>query len=164
MTMIRLVSGLAAFCWCAAAGAAVTVTFSDPAQFHDASLRDGPRATTEEPALREIGRHLRELGERYLDPASALQVEVLDVDLAGRFEPWRPGFRGVRFMDGLTWPSIRLRYTLLREGRVQDSREERIVDPMYLARQRTWFASERLGYEKQMLGDWFRDRFAAGTP
>jgi hypothetical protein len=164
MTTIRLVLGLAVSCWCAAAGATVTVTFSDPAQFHDASLRDGPRATAEEPALREIGRYLSELGKRYLDPASVLQVEVLDVDLAGRFEPWRAGFRGVRFMDNLTWPSIRLRYTLLHEGRVEDSREERIVDTMYLARQRTWFASERLGYEKQMLDDWFRDRFAGSTP
>lgn len=161
MLALRFLAFLAFAACCAQALAAVTVAFPDPESFHDASLRDGYRATADEPALREIDKHLRKLGERFLDPASSLQVEVLDVDLAGRFEPWRPNLHGVRIMNSLTWPSITLRYTLLRDGAVEAAGEERIIDQMYLARPRTWFASERLGYEKQMLDDWFRLRFVA---
>ena len=162
MSLIRSLAALASGFWCATAGAAVTVVFSAPESFQDASLQVGYRVNADEPALREIDKHLRKLGERFLPPAASLQVEILDVDLAGRFEPWRPNLHGVRIMNSLTWPAIRLRYTLLRDGRVEASSEERIIDQMYLARQRTWFASERLGYEKQMLDDWFRARF--GTP
>jgi len=160
MHAIRSLAMLALSCGCGMVDAAVTVEFSAPESFRDASLEDRYRVTADEPALREIDKHLRKLGERFLDPSASLQVEVLDVDLAGRFEPWRPNLHGVRIMDSLTWPAIRLRYTLVREGRVEASGEDRIVDQMYLTRPRNWFASERLGFEKQMLDDWFRAKFA----
>lgn len=147
-----------------AAGAIVTVAFDNPGEFRDASLQGTYSVTAEEPALLEIGKHLQKLGERYLDPGQTLDVEILDVDLAGRLEPWRTYAHGVRFMDSVTWPAIRLRYTLRQDGRPEMSAEERLADQIYLGRPRTYFSSDRLGYEKQMLDDWFRARFGEHIP
>lgn len=143
----------------AAAAAATHVAFIDPQNFRDASLERDYRTQADDPALVEIAAYLRKLGERYLPPGESLDVEVLDVDLAGRFEPWHPQLYGVRILNSITWPVITLRYTLSRDGQVERTAEERIADPIYLSRQKTWFSSERLGYEKRMLEEWFRKRF-----
>lgn len=164
MPIRTLLSLLALGFWPLGAGAIVTVAFDKPGGFRDASLEGTYSVAADEPALKEIGRHLQKLGERHLAPGQTLEVEILDVDLAGRFEPWRAHAHGVRFMNSVTWPAIRLRYTLLRDGRTEMSAEERVADQIYLGRQRTYFSSDRLGYEKRMLDDWFRARFVEHIP
>lgn len=164
MQIRNLLPFLALGLWPLAASAIVTVEFDSPGQFRDASLEDRYAVDAGEPALQEISRHLQKLGERYLAPGETLTVEVLDVDLAGRFEPWRQRLHGVRIMNSVTWPMIRLRYTLERDGRTKMSAEERVIDQVYLGRHRTYFSSDRLGYEKQMLDDWFRARFVEHRP
>jgi hypothetical protein len=159
-----LLSLLALGFWPLTAGAIVTVAFESPGQFRDASLEGSYIVAADEPALREIGKHLQKLGERYLAPGETLAVEVLDVDLAGRFEPWRTHAYSVRFMDSITWPMIRVRYTLQRDGHTQMSAEERLIDQMYLAHQSTYFSNDRLRYEKRMLDHWFRTRFVEHVP
>ncbi|HEX7813122.1 MAG TPA: DUF3016 domain-containing protein [Burkholderiales bacterium] len=42
--------------------------------------------------------------------------------------------------------------------------EERVIDQVYLGRQRTYFSGDRLGYERQMLDDWFCARFVEHRP
>ena len=68
---------------CAApAFAAVSVSFSDPARFTDI---EASSASDRQQTLDDITNHLVRLGERYLPRGEALAIEVLDVDLAGRF-------------------------------------------------------------------------------
>ena len=87
-----------------------------------------------------------------------LAIEVLDVDLAGevRFPP-----RGeVRVLRGAAdWPRIRLRYTLDDASGRSAAAEETVSDPDYLRNPLRSYSS--LGYEKRMLEEWFRKRFAA---
>jgi hypothetical protein len=139
------------------AGAAVTVAFVDPVNFRDAAFQRDYQA--EDAVLKGIEKHLRHLGERYLAADQKLDVEILDIDLAGRMAPWRPQLNGVRLMDGVTWPRIKLRYVLERDGARIDSAEESIADLNYLTHSPGYFSSDRLRYEKQMLDDWFRARF-----
>jgi hypothetical protein len=146
------------------APAAVTVDFTDPQGYRDASFDGDYRVDADEPALRGIGNHLQKLGARYLPPDQSLKVEVLDVDLAGRLMPWQPRFYGTRLMDEVTWPAIRMRYTLERDGAVVMSAEESVIDQLYLGRPREYFSSDRLVFEKQMLDDWFRARFVEHRP
>jgi hypothetical protein len=164
MSTIRLLSFALLALHGLAAAAATHVAFVEPQNYRDAGLDRDYRVQADDPALREIATCLRKLGDRYLGAADSLEVEVLDVDLAGRFEPWHPQLYGVRIMDSITWPAITVRYTLTRDGRTGTAVEERIVDPLYLTRQKTWFPGERMGYEKRMLDEWFRARFAQATP
>ena len=152
-----VLSWLAVVAWPAAA--AVTVSFIEPENYSDANLDYGYRAEAGDKGLNEIQRHLESLGERYLASGQELKVEILDIDLAGRHEPWRARAYGVRIMRDITWPRIRLRYFLENEGTAATTAEESVIDMNYLGRPSVYYASDLLRYEKQMLDDWFRARF-----
>jgi hypothetical protein len=138
------------------AQAAVVVTFKDPDKFTD--LRSN--RYTREKILEEIEAHLQRLGKIHLRADETLKIEVLDIDLAGEE---RYGFSGgtqTRVNTGRAdWPAIRLRYTLEAPGKPAESREETLSDMNYLDRPITGGA-ERFVYEKRMLDEWFRRRFA----
>ena len=141
------------------ATAAVTVSFIEPENYSDANLDDSYQAGAGDKGLNEIQRHLESLGERYLASDQDLKVDVLDIDLAGRYEPWRVPAHGVRFMRDITWPCIKLRYVLENAGTAAITTEESVIDMNYLGRRSVYYSSDRLRYEKQMLDDWFRARF-----
>ena len=110
--------------------------------------------------MKEIEAHLKQLGQRYLLPNQSLKIEVLDVDLAGHLSLSRPG-REVRILRGKAdWPSMTLHYVLEADGRVLMDREEHIADMDYLEHPDRQYSDQSLPYEKRMLDDWFRRRFA----
>ena len=111
-----------------------------------------------------IQQHLERLGERYLKPGQDLTIEVIDIDLAGRFELWRINARDLRIMREVTWPGIEVRYTLEQNGVVVESGEEAVTDLNYLMRAGIAYSSGSLRYEKAMLEEWFRTRFVERQP
>jgi len=133
------------------AQSATEVSFVKPERFRDADVAG---------ALGEIRRHLERLGGR-LDPALTLRIAVLDVDLAGR-EPFGQGPLAPRILDGVSWPSIEVRYTLTRGGKVIASGKDQISDRTFDMRPEiTSSSSDPLRYEKAMLDRWFERQFAA---
>ena len=136
------------------AQAAVTVTFHEPEKFTEVGRYRNDKATT----LETLESHLQGLGKEYLPPNENLAIEIFDIDLAGE-ERFR-GTHDVRIQrGGADWPSIRLRYTLERDGWKEPSREEMVSDMNYQWR-RLPNGTEALGYEKRMLEEWFRKRFS----
>ena len=144
----------------AAQPAGLTISFIHPENYTDAAYsRSFPSDRDRAEVVRDIERHLRQLAERGLPPGSSLRIEVLDVDLAGHFEPWRSASAAdLRVMRGVTWPRMQLRYTLTHGGQVVASGEERISDMHYLLTANRYSSSDRLRYEKAMLDDWFDRR------
>lgn len=141
------------------ARAGVSVSFVDPGHYTDASLYGRDGAAGRVPAEREIAQTLTRLGERYLRPSQTLAIWITDIDLAGRFEPWRPLAVDVRFMREITWPRIKLRYVLTEPGEPPRSGDETVRDQTYLMHPAI-HTGETMPYEKAMLADWFRARFA----
>ncbi|CAM3882422.1 hypothetical protein CCOS865_02955 [Pseudomonas reidholzensis] len=143
--------------------ARVEVRFDHPEKFRDASLNSqGYERGADAEVIKALTQHLQTLGQRYLQPGQQLRIDIRDVDLAGRFEPWNSYAYDVRFMREITWPTIDLSYTLSQPGRPDQQAEERVSDKMYLSRPgRQVSSSDRLYAEKAMLNDWFRQRFAA---
>ena len=139
------------------AQSAVVVTFVDPDRYTDVS-NDRFEAKS---ALDALEQHMKKLGERYLGADETLRVEVLDVDLAGwaRWAGRAPD--EVRVTRGKAdFPQMHLRYTLESRARPQ-SGDDRLSDPMYQNHgYSVKSASEPYFYEKRMLDDWFRSRFA----
>jgi hypothetical protein len=145
-----------------ASAATVSVTFVQPENFTDAGFSRG-RATAGELAdlQQDIQRHLQSLADRKLAASDALQVEVLDVDLAGDFEPYRLArFSDVRVVRDITIPRITLRYTLKQGDRVVTGAEEELRDMNFLWGHNRYSSGDRLRYEKPMLDNWFAKRFA----
>ena len=89
-----------------------------------------------------------------------LEVRVTDVDLAGEIEPWRgPQFDRVRIMREVYPPRIDLEFRLAdAKGAVFKQGSRVLRDPLYLTRAALG-DSDRLRYEKQLLGDWLRQEF-----
>ncbi|QCI67726.1 DUF3016 domain-containing protein [Phreatobacter stygius] len=143
----------------AAALAGVNVRFVAPERFADQDFRSPYKR---EPLMKELERFLQRVGELYLRPGQTLRIEVLDVDLAGRYEPFNTRFNDVRVMRDVTPPRVKLRYRLEAAGRTLASAEETVSDLNYLMNIQARNSGEWLPYEKAMLRDWFRRRFGEG--
>jgi hypothetical protein len=141
----------------AAAAGTVNVNFVDPDKFFDAgnSKHDVPAN------LKELENHMKQLG-RYLPDGQVLNINVLDVDLAGYMKPTRSG-QEVRIAKSADWPRITLRYTLEANGAPIKSGEEVLADLNFGRHGQTYAYSTRdpLHHEKVMLESWLRARFSA---
>ncbi|MET0855202.1 MAG: DUF3016 domain-containing protein [Telluria sp.] len=139
------------------ASAGVTVAFANPDNFRDMPFSASDRADV----LKELTEHFESLGKD-LPPGYDLRVEVLDLDLAGEL---RPSFRGndeVRVLRGAAdWPRMQLRYTLESNGQVISRGEEALSDMTYLNRNARYAETDKLRYEKRMINEWFKEKFAA---
>jgi hypothetical protein len=148
---------------CAAAAAPalagpVEVSFVNADRYFDA----GDKFRDEARNLRILEEHLKALGQSHLPSGQALKIEVLQVDLAGEMRPTRRGTDMRIARGGADWPRITLRYTLQGEGgAVAQPREETVSDMTYQMRSAFGFSQEALHYEKRMLTEWFRERFAS---
>jgi hypothetical protein len=140
--------------------AAVMVSYGDPDRFTDA----GDRSNRSSPVMLTLERHLKELGDRYLPPQSNLKIEVLDLDRAGRPRMNLPA--EIRIVTGKAdMPCIELDCALEAGGKVLQSLRERVCDPDCLrALAPKYSEHDPLVYEKRMLEEWFRSRFAKTAP
>lgn len=154
---LMLAAALAASAHSAIAGGTATVTFDkDGASFRDF----GRTATDRTRHATQLTQVFVSLAARHLADGQALQVQVLDVDLAGELKPqWRRGGDEIRVLGaGADWPSMHLRWTLRQGDDTVASGEERLSDMAYQFGLRP-SSHETLPYEARMLGDWFSRQF-----
>lgn len=129
--------------------AGVTVRFVNPERYTDAESSGGGRAGT----LAEFRAYIETLGSRYLAPGQTMSIDILDIDLAGQYEPRGRGSE-VRVMRDVTPPRIKLRYTLRDRGGRARSGEDHLSDINYRVVGRSSIG--QFGYDKSLLNDWFR--------
>jgi hypothetical protein len=159
MEPIRTVATTLALVAAAAAGPAraagtVEVRFQDPGSYADAGWTTSERESN----LRALAEHMQRW-QPLLPDGQLLQVEVLDVDLAGEQGRWwtRPE---IRVMTGRTdAPRMQLRWTLKAGERVVSGGQDRLADFGYLwTSSRLVGSNESLAYDRRMLDDWLRTR------
>jgi hypothetical protein len=139
------------------ASAGATVTFSQPEQFTDVPSTFWER----ERILKHLTKHFDVLAAQ-LPAGQELQVEVLDLDMAGRFWPGRTIAHELRILNGgADWPHMKLRYTITQGGTVVKSGEENLSNMSYMHRMNRYVSGDSLRYEKQMLDDWFKESIIA---
>jgi Protein of unknown function (DUF3016) len=151
-----VLAALAAMLFPIAANAAVRVNFVAPESYRDSDFRHGG---TRAAVLSEFRQYFQALGESYLKPGQNLTIDVLDIDLAGEYEPWRANLSHARIMRDITPPMMKLRYRLEWKGRVLRKGIETVSDMNYLMNPSGRRSGERLVYDKEMLRDWFQTRF-----
>lgn len=135
----------------------VTVKFVDPGAYTDIGRYGYDVAHN----LDTLERHFTHLGKQCLGQGQSLDLRVLDVDLAGRFEWWRRAAYDVRVMNDITWPRVVLTYVWRDDaGQVLGEGRARIIDQSYLWRSAyVRNSSDELPYEKAMLRDWLGKTF-----
>jgi len=141
----------------ATASAGVTVAFVEPNKFTDMPFSPWEKDVV----MKDLDQYLVKLGTKYLPSGQELAIEITDVDLAGRI---RLGTgRDIRVLTGgADWPMIELRYTLTAGGKTLDSGTQRVADMNYFQSHLNTVGRSRetLYYEKAMLNDWFKAKFA----
>lgn len=139
----------------AAHAGTVQVSYVQPEQFADAG-----RGVEAERVQTQLTRHFETLAKRWLPESQSLQVEVLDIDLAGETWPRVQAPMDVRVLKGRAdWPQMTLRFTLRDGERTLASGQDRLTDMAYLMHGGALFADRgELPYEARMLEDWFRER------
>jgi hypothetical protein len=139
------------------ASAGVTVAFANPDSFRDMPFSPTDRADV----LKELTEHFESLGKD-LPPGYDLRVEVLDLDLAGELRPNFRGHNDIRVLrGGADWPRMQVRYTLEANGQVISRGEDALSDMTYLNRTPRYAEHDNLRYEKRMINEWFKEKFAA---
>ncbi|MDB5961821.1 MAG: hypothetical protein JWP59_3115 [Massilia sp.] len=139
------------------ASAAVTVSFIQPENFRDLPFSPSDRAQV----LKELGEHFAKL-EKSLPAGQDLKVDVIDLDMAGRMVPNFRGNQDLRVLHGgADWPHMTVRYILTANGQVLSSGEDQLSDMAYLDRINIYSDGDPLRYEKRMVDDWFKKKFAA---
>jgi hypothetical protein len=135
-----------------ALNAKTTVNFVKPEGFIDM-----PTAIPEkERVMENLKAHLVKLGEK-LPAGQDLTIDILDIDLAGRQEPFYHGRLDVRVMrGGADWPMIQLRYKIEADSKVVKEGEEHLADMNYQNQFGNIRNDDALKYEKRMLDGWFR--------
>ncbi|WP_308494345.1 DUF3016 domain-containing protein [Duganella lactea] len=145
-----VLAGLLALLASSAALAQVSVTYVKPDDYTDMPFSPVERERT----LKDFSDYFATLNKK-LPAGQTLKIEVLDIDLAGRMYPQR-GADDIRVMTGgADWPRMHLRYTLADNGQVLRSGDEEIASMNYQWNRTSYFDSDPMRYEKQMLDDWF---------
>jgi len=138
----------------AAAAGTVDVVYVKSDQFTDA--RDS--FSDESFNLKTLTECFQQLGKQYLPSDQTLQVEVLDVDLAGDVR-WTSRWGSVRVVGRTTdIPRVTLRYRLMSGGQLVSQGEETVSDLGYSSNLGRYTSQGNLGIEKRMLQRWFQDR------
>jgi hypothetical protein len=144
----------------AQAAGSVQVSFVQPESFTD--IQDAQFSSVGN--LRELRRHLEELGARHVGDGQSLAIEVLDVDLAGEIRFSRGWHENVRVLNGKAdWPRIKMRVTLASAGQPVYRVEQTVSDMAYLQRMSRYRDGELLSHEKRMLDAWFETQFAGAA-
>jgi hypothetical protein len=137
----------------------VRVTYTDPDRFIDFDIqRQGERRSAKVFADSVSSDLARPVAKRF--PGATLSLQFTNIDLAGRYEPWRaPRGEYIRFYRDVTPPRLDFNYVLSDAGgRVLAQGSERLTDLNYLTRFGVQLPRDTyddpLYYEKYALGNW----------
>lgn len=167
LTKLISVAGVALLAGCAAsvpsatpAPSPVRVEYIQPEKFRDV----GDRYLGGDPAqaayLEELRKHIQKQAAPRLAEGQSLTVAITNVDMAGEYEPWRFRLRDVRIVQDLYPPRIDLRFSLTgADGAVIRQGERKLSDMTFLMSINSYFASDRLRYEKALLDGWLEREF-----
>jgi len=138
----------------------VEVVFIQPEKFTDLKDEYMDSGRAREHILGEIQSQLQMLGRRYVGEGQHLEVKVIDVDLAGDFEPWRGmGFDDIRIMREIYPPRMEIEFRLTdASGKVlsEGKRQLRSLGYLMTTAMPTW---DPLRYDKELLREWMGREF-----
>ncbi len=148
--------------WAEDSPSRVTINFIAPENYTDVSLSGAHTDRMRDSVLDSLRDYLVSLAKDKLPQGQRLTIDVLDIDMAGRTEPWRtPNLTNTRFIRDIYPPKIKLRYTLQdKAGKTLSEQEETLGDLNYLQLADPGYVNnDPLKYEKTLLRRWFGQRF-----
>lgn len=142
----------------------VNVRWEDPAKFTEIRYSHNSFESRRGNWVEELAEHLRKYATPRLPAGERLDVDIIDVDLAGDYEPWRGvRFQDTRFLRDIYPPRITLTFTRTdASGAVVSQGERKLSDSGYLMSAGViGHDSDSLRYEKNMINRWLNSELPA---
>ncbi len=139
----------------------VSVAWSDPAKFSDLTSSGNRNAAARGDWLVQLATYMRKRADQRIAPGNRLELTILDIQRAGRYEPWR-GLSGqdIRVVRDSYPPRMVVKFRELDTGgQVVAEGERTITDPAFLLHVGSINDSDPLRYEKRMIDSWLRREF-----
>ncbi|GEM_PF-388023 len=136
----------------------VIVEYIQPEKFTDiSSSQYGPPNSS---YLDQLSKHIAKQALSYLTAGQSLTISILDIDMAGAFEPWNTPGQDIRMIKHIYPPRIALRYQLRdAEGKVLKDGEAHLSNPTYLMNLSP-NSMDSVRHEKALMDDWLRRSFS----
>ncbi|MBB1473019.1 MULTISPECIES: DUF3016 domain-containing protein [unclassified Luteimonas] len=141
----------------------VAVSWTDPETFTEIRYSRSRFEAVRGDWVRDLAEHLRTASAAALADGERLDVEIIDIDRAGEYEPATQSLGDVRVVRDLYPPSLELRFTLRDAGgQVLAEGERRLTDLGFLTSSAGMAArSDPLQHEKRLIDRWVRDELRA---
>jgi hypothetical protein len=141
-----------------AQAADIKVTWTNPDKYRDIhSGRDGKKRFRES-TFRELEMHLSKLAKA-LPESQILDIEISDLDLAG--DVHGGGIRDRRVKKDIYFPRIKFSFKLINpEQAIIHSGNVNLKGMNFMMGGRLRYKNKTLGYEKQLLDEWFKGSFS----
>jgi hypothetical protein len=144
----------------------VEIVWENPEKYTDVAPSNDSRKRFRERTFKHLNDYLNELAAD-LPVGNKLLLTVSDLDLAGRV--WPASFVGlghsgsdVRLIKRVDIPRINFSYQLVdANGQIVQQAAVKLKDMSFMNSARHLFRHDALGYEKNMLNDWFKQAFKA---
>lgn len=135
----------------------VEVMWTNPGKYSDIDAGNEHKKHFKTRVFKKFEEHFAKLAMALPDEQK-LVLDITNVDLAGDVN--FGGINRVRIIKDLYFPKMKFSYQLLdADRRVIKGEDVSIKDMSFLMHSRLKYNNQTLGYEKEMLDDWFRKTF-----
>ena len=136
----------------------VSVAWEDPAQFSEVRHSGNRYAAAQGNWLNNLATYMRREAEETLPAGHRLELTIVDIQRAGRYEPWLgPQMQDTRIIRDMYPPRMTLRFREVdADGTVLAEGERKLSDPAFLMNASRVNDTDPLRYEKRMVDSWLR--------
>jgi hypothetical protein len=139
----------------------VSVAWEDPATFTELRHSGNRHASAQGAWLDDLATYMRKEAEETLPAGHRLELTIVDIQRAGRYEPWlAPNLQDARIIRDMYPPRMTLRFRELdASGAVVAEGERKLSDTAFLMSSTRMSDTDPLRYEKRMFNDWLRSNW-----
>ena len=143
----------------------VSVSWEDPAQFSEVRHSGNRYAASQGNWLNNLATYMRTEAEETLPAGHSLELTIVDIPRAGRYEPWlAPNLQDARIIRDMYPPRMTLRFREVdASGAVVAEGERKLSDTAFLMNSTRMSDTDPLRYEKRMFNDWLRSNWRVAT-
>ena len=136
----------------------VNVTWNDPATFTEFRQSSNRWAASEGNWLQDFAQYMRKQAQQQLAPGERLDLNIIDIQRAGQYEPWHGvNLQNARIIRDLYPPRMTVAVKLYdASGVVVDEGVRKLSDQAFLLNATPLNDTDPLRYEKRMVDTWLR--------
>ncbi len=139
----------------------VSVAWADPATFTELKASGNRFESAQGDWLIQLAKYMRKQADKQLAPGNKLELTIVDIQRAGRYEPWHGLDRqNIRMIRDIYPPRMTVKYRETdASGAVVAEGERKLTDMAFMVNSGMINDSDPLRYEKRMIDSWLRRDF-----